>query len=418
MVVLLRWVLIIATAYLVLFSRPLQQVPPAAALFIAGYLASNLFLPWLANRLGDPQSFDTTLVLFDVLAVSLGLVLTQNAGSDFFPVYFLVIFIGALTSRVRVAVGAAVLISLIHFVTLAQFVSTSALLERGYLIRIPFLFAVALFFSFVVSRVRSRQRLARERARERRRAELLSGITHDIKSPLANVQSMAEMLLSGDSGEMTDNQADLVRRIHASVRHVIQLSVNLLDAARIDAGRLGLMPRIANLSMIVDDAVALMRSAAMVKHIDLQYEREADLPLAVFDPIQMERAITNLIDNAIKYTPAGGQVRVSVRNAQGEPVIEVIDNGPGMAPHEIPTLFEKFRRRRQSSSVDGTGLGLFIVKAIIDAHGGTVTMQSQPGAGTTVSLTLPRIARATVESAHPNVVLHPTALRSAITARS
>jgi signal transduction histidine kinase len=416
-VVLLRWVLIIATAYLVVFSRAPHELPPAAGLFVAGYLASNLLLPLLAARLGSPQAFDTTLVLFDVLAVSLGLVLTRNAGGDFFPVYFLVIFVGALTSRLRVAVGAAVLISIIHLATLSEFMSTRELLDQGYVIRIPFLFAVALFFSFVVSRVRGRRRVARVAARERRRAEVLSAITHDIKSPLANVQSMAEILLSGDLGEIPEPQANLVRRMHASVRHVIQLSVNMLDAARIDAGRLGILPRIANLATTADDAVSLIRSAAMVKGVTLHYEREPDLPLAMFDPLQMERVLTNLIDNAVKYTPAGGLVTVRLRSVQGDIVIEVLDNGPGIAPDEIPMLFGKFRRRRQSSAIEGSGLGLFIVKAIVDAHAGQVEMRSKPGSGTTVLVRLPRIERAVLEPAHPNVILHPTALRTAVLSR-
>lgn len=414
MVVLLRWVLIIATAYLVIFSRPPQSLPLAAGLFIAAYLASNLFLPSLARWLGSGETFDATLVLFDVLAVSLGLVLTQNAGGDFFPIYFLVIFVGALSTRLRVAVGAAVLISIIHLATLSEMHSPSALLSSGYLIRIPFLFAVALFFSSIVSRVRGRQRLARQRARERQRAEVLSSITHDIKSPLANVQSMAEMLISGDAGELGAGQADLVRRMHASVRHVIQLSVNLLDAARIDAGRLGILPRIAQLGMTMDDAVLLMRTAALVKGVDLRYQRGADLPLAVFDPLQMERVITNLIDNAVKYTPAGGTVSVSLRGEDGAPVFEVRDNGPGIDPKEIPEVFEKFRRRKQASHIDGSGLGLFIVKAIVEAHGGSIDMQSHPGRGTTVTVRLPRIERSVTDPAAPNVVLHPTALRAAL----
>jgi signal transduction histidine kinase len=414
MLLLLRWVLIIATAYLVIFSGSPHALSASSAIFVAAYLASNLFLPALARWLGSAQAFDTTMVLFDVLAVSLGLVLTQDAGGDFFPVYFLVIFVGALSARLRVAVGAALLISIIHLATLSEIHSPSALLSSGYLIRIPFLFAVALFFSSIVSRVRGRQRVARQRARERQRAEMLSAVIHDIKSPLANVQSMAEILLSGDAGELSAAQADMLRRMHASVRHVVLLSINLLDAARIEAGRLGVLPRIANLGTTVDDAVVLMRTAAIVKGVDLRYERGADLPLAILDPLQMERAITNLIDNAVKYTPAGGVVHVTVRSEDGAPVVEVRDNGIGISPEEIPQLFEKFRRRKQTSHIDGSGLGLFIVKAIVDAHGGSIDMQSRPGQGSTVTVRLPRIERSLLSVEHPNVILHPTALRSAL----
>jgi signal transduction histidine kinase len=382
-------------------------------LFIAIYLFSNLLFPWLAKRPRWTIGFDLMVVLFDVLAASIGLMLTRQTGTDFIPLYFLIIFVAALTARVHVAVGAAVLISLIHLATLSQTVSARHLLMDGYLIRVPFLFAVALFFSSVVARVRHRERVTRARQREQRRAEVLSTITHDIKSPLANVQSMAEMLLGGDAGDLSAAQLNLVRRMHSSVRHVLQLSVNLLDAARIDAGRLGFWPRIAQIANVVDDAVALMRSAAMVKGIDLEYACDKDLPLTVFDALQMERVIANLLDNAIKYTPAGGLVKVRVRKEQGAVAIEVRDNGPGLAPEDIPHLFDKFRRHKHSSAVQGSGLGLFIVKAIVEAHGGTVTMSSTPGAGVSVVVSLPRLERSVLQPMQPNVVLQPS-LRVAV----
>jgi len=393
MVLLLRWLLIVATAYLVVFSRPLAQMPPAVGLFTAIYLGSNLILPWVAPRFGTARAFDIIVVLFDVLAISIGLSLCRDASVDFFPVYFLVVFVGALSDRLGVAVAAASLISVIHLSTLARFMTVSEMIDHGYALRVPFLFTVSLFLSFVVARARGRERAARKRLRQRRRAEVLSAITHDIKSPLANVQSMAEILLDGEAGRLSTAQANFVRRIHSSVRHVIQLSVNLLDAARIDAGRFSLYPRIANIGSVVDDAISLMRSAAVVKGVGLKYQRGSDLPVSVFDSLQMERVVTNLIDNAIKYTPPGGTVTVTTRSEAGQPMIEVSDTGPGIAPEEIPALFEKFQRRRQTGTVEGSGLGLFIVKAIVDAHNGSVEMQSSPGHGTTVSVRLARIQR-------------------------
>jgi signal transduction histidine kinase len=190
--------------------------------------------------------------------------------------------------------------------------------------------------------------------------------------------------------------------------------VNLLDAARIDAGRLGFWPRIAQISNVVDDAVALMRSSAQVKGIELEYSCDKDIPLAVFDALQMERVVANLLDNAIKYTPAGGSVQVRVRKEHGSVAIEVRDNGPGVAPEDIPHLFDKFRRHKHSSAVQGSGLGLFIVKAIVEAHGGKVEMSSAPGAGVAVVVSLPRIERSVLEPMQPNVVMHPTSLRAAI----
>jgi signal transduction histidine kinase len=388
-VLLLRWVLIIATSYLVLFSRPLKDTPPGVGLFVAAYLGSNLLLTTLLRRVRKWPRLDLALVLFDTVAVCTGLALTANAAIDFFPVYFLVIFVGALSEQLRVVVGVAVLISVVHLATLSAFVDFSRLVDGGYILRIPFLFVVALFFGYLVQCVRGQQRAEKARARQRRRTEILSAVTHDLKSPLGVIQSLAGLLLEHDAGALNDQQTDLVRRIHASARRAIQLSVNLLEAARIDAGRLRLQRRPVNVQNIVTDAVALARTASYLKRVTLHVCADPGLPIMVLDAVQAERAVSNLIDNAIKYTPAGGTVNVSARYTLGQLVLEVRDDGPGIPASEIPRLFEKYRRGIESGWIEGSGLGLFIVKAVAEAHGGTVELESGPGRGTAVILRLP-----------------------------
>lgn len=156
--VLVRWVLIIATSYLLLFSRPAAAISPSVGLFIAAYLASNIGLAAILARIHSRRRFDIGVVLFDSVAVSIAIMLTRNAGSDFFPVYFLVVFLGALTQRLGLLVGAAVLISLVHVSTISQFVSPHDLLLNGYMLRVPFLLAVALFFGYEVEGTYQRER--------------------------------------------------------------------------------------------------------------------------------------------------------------------------------------------------------------------------------------------------------------------
>ncbi len=405
---LLRWVLIIATSYLVLFSRPLEAAPPSVGLFVAAYLGSNLLLTTLMRRLRSWQWLDITLVLFDTIAVCTGLALSANASVDFFPVYFLVVFIGALTERLRLVVGAAVLISVVHLFTLSRFVDLPQLISAGYVMRIPFLFVVALFFGYLVQGVRKRERQAKVLARERRRTEVLSVVTHDLKNPLGVIESLAGMLLEHEAGPLNGEQTDLVRRIHASVRRGIQLSANLLDAARIDAGRMKLHRQAANLSVVVEDALALARTAADLKGVSLDFALESILPMIDIDSLQVERLVSNLVDNAIKYTPRGGAVNVSTRCTLGQVILEVRDNGPGIPSAEVPLLFEKYRRGIQSGPIEGSGLGLFIVKAVVEAHGGTVEVESAPGHGTAVTVRFPTPRLDTPEPQSATVELTPS----------
>ena len=386
--VMLRWVLIIATSYLVLFSRPLHQTPPIVALFVAAYLGSNLFLEWVLPRMPSRKAFDIALVLFDTMAVCVGLVLTADGGTDFFPVYFLVVFVGALTERMRLVVGAAVLISVVHLSTLSRFIDLRALMDTGHFLRIPFLLVVALFFGFLVEGTRTRERAEKARERKRRRTEVLTTVTHDLKNPLASIQSLATLLLEHDAGPLNLEQTDLIRRIHANARRVVQLSVNLLNAARIDEGRLTLHTRPVNLSDIIQDSIGLVRTASDLKGVTIRFTPDPGLPTVDVDSLQMERVVSNLLDNAIKYTPAHGTVIVSTHWSLEHLELTIRDNGAGVPPAELPRLFGKYQRGADSNGVEGSGLGLFIVKAIVEAHGGTVEAQSAPGEGTTVTVRL------------------------------
>jgi signal transduction histidine kinase len=389
-VLLLRWVLIIATCYLVLFGRPLTQTSPVAALFVAAYLASNIVLGMIARRVYSQRAFDIGVVLMDTVAVSIGLALTDNASSDFFLLYFVVMFLGALTERLGLVVGAAVLISIVHMTTMARYEGFDHLLTGGYFLRVPFLFVVALFFSHLVENARSREREADDaRAHERMRMEFFSSVSHDLKNPLWIIQSLTGSLLNGEAGELQKGQLLLAQRIHATVRRLLALSCNLLDAARLEAGRLSLQRTPTNVADIVDDAVSLARSASDLKGIALEWSAAPSVPTIYVDFVQLERVLSNLLDNAIKYTPAGGAVTVSIEPEPEGVAIAVRDNGPGIPPAELAGLFQMYERRATPTRVEGSGLGLFIAKAITEGHGGHIDAQSQVGLGTTITIHLP-----------------------------
>jgi signal transduction histidine kinase len=390
-IVLLRWVLIVATSYLVLFSGTDGQARAVVALYIAVYLGSNVALASMGGRWRKIPSFGVTLLLFDILAVSLGLSLSGGFG-DFFPVYFLVVLIGALVQRFAVAVGAAALIAVIDLSTVSRFVSARELIDDGYVLRIPFLIVVALFFGYVVEGSRTRERARRARERKRRRTEALSAVTHDLKNPLAVTQSFATLLLEGSAGPLNPQQSDMVLRIHANVRRVMHLAVNLLEAARIEAHRLVIETRPTDLTDVVSDALALSRSASELKGVTVNLVADRDLPRIAIDSVQMERVVTNLIDNAIKHSPSGSVVNLSVRGLPGRLVLRVQDSGSGIPPNILSGIFENYHRR-SADQPESTGVGLFIVNAIVRAHGGWVDITSVRGSGTTVRVQLPLIRR-------------------------
>lgn len=388
-VIMLRWVLIIATSYLVLFSRPLAETPPSAALFVALYLASNVILSQLVPRLSARSSLDWTVVVLDIVAVAAAMALTNHANSEFFVVYFVVLFLSALTERVGLVALATLLITTTYLYTLSQFVNVSELIDQGYMLRIPFLFAVALFFGHVVQNARAHERAAEEARARALRMELLSAVSHDLKNPLGVIQSLASLMLDGDAGALNAQQTDLTQRIHASARQVNTLALNLIDAERIEAGRLVPQPQLVNLASVVENALLSGRSASQLKGIALRCVVEPELPHAYIDAVQTERVVSNLLANAIKFTPTGGVIEVSVRYRDGRVVLTVSDTGRGIAASELPHVFDKYHREGTNHRIEGSGLGLFIVKAIVQSQGGNVRIDSALGKGTTVTVSLP-----------------------------
>jgi signal transduction histidine kinase len=388
-IVLLRWVLIVATSYLVLFSRPLSEVTPTAALFVAAYLASNVALTELLPRLRSAAVLEWTLMAVDTAALTLALTLAQTTSNDLFVLYFAVLFLSALSERLGLVVGAALLITVAHLYTVARYENLAALLNPGTMLQVPFLFVVALFFGHLVHLARGRERHEEARQARELRLDLLSGVSHDLKNPLGVIESLADLLLDGSAGELNDQQADLTRRIRSSTRQVIALSQNLIDAERIEAGRLLVLRRRASLARVVDDALVIARSASDIKGVALQVSVENGLPSLVMDTVQIARVIANLLGNAIKFTPAGGRVRLHVRAQSDSVQVAVADDGPGIPPEELPRLAERHFRGTRSRGVDGSGLGLFIVRAVVEAHGGTLRIASSVGRGTTVTVNLP-----------------------------
>jgi signal transduction histidine kinase len=398
----MRWLLIIATSYLVIFSRPLSEIDPVAALYVAAYLATGLFWEPIRARFRRPEHLIGAVILFDVLAVTVGLLVAHETSGTFFGLYFLVILISVLGQRLSLVLLASFAAGAVHVGMLSAFTDASHLPLAQYSARLPFLFAVGLSVGHIAEHIRSSQREAFEAGeRERLRVEFISSVIHDLKSPLGVIQVMLEMLSDRASGPLNAKQSDVVRLMETSLRQVLTLSLNFLDASRIEAGHFEINPAVADLPALVDEAVARARTAAEHNKVELEFTGGSDLPPVEIDGAQIERAVSNLIDNAIKYTPATGRIAVSVDRTAADFVISVSDTGRGIAAEEVDGLFRKYQRGSQVDGVVGSGLGLFIVKAVAEAHDGSVDLSSRLGKGTTVSLHIPASrARPRVSLAH------------------
>jgi PAS domain S-box-containing protein len=220
------------------------------------------------------------------------------------------------------------------------------------------------------------------------KSEFVSTVSHDLRAPLTLMRGYATMLSM--VGAMNEQQKDFVRKIHESVEQMTQLVDNLLDLGRIEAG-VGLNLEAVNIESVVQDVSGAYQAQAANKRITLSVDLAGGMRPIEADLTLLRQAVANLVDNAIKYTQAGGRVTLRARQHDGRQIISVEDTGVGIAPTDQARLFEKFYRARRSETLreKGSGLGLAIVKSVAEQHGGRVTVESRLGVGSTFTLDLP-----------------------------
>jgi PAS domain S-box-containing protein len=240
--------------------------------------------------------------------------------------------------------------------------------------RIAFMIDHARLFQEMTDAVRARDRV-------------LAVLSHDLRSPLNVIQMTASMLQDARQERRSENQRwlDLIVR---NAGWMDELIGDLLDLTRIQGGHLTVQRSEQSVAAVVADATDLLEPLATQAGIRLETDVDPDLPLASVDAGRILRAIANLVDNALKFTPRGGTVTVQARRGEGELVISVTDTGPGIPAEQLPHVFDRYW---QASASDrrGTGLGLTIVKGIAEAHGGRVWVESTPGDGTTFFFSIP-----------------------------
>lgn len=224
------------------------------------------------------------------------------------------------------------------------------------------------------------------RRREKFQRELLSTTTHDLKGPLGAILISAEMLTEMSSGQK--QIVDLVLRVASSAQGAINLIDEFLSARRIQEGSLILRPTRQEIGAVLMGVLNDFKPIAAARSIDLSSSVEGEV-FAEVDKLGITRVVGNLLSNALKFTPKKGRVCVSARRQGDEVHIQVTDSGAGMETADVQRLFQRFSRLEKHNEVEGTGLGLFVVKSIVAAHGGKINVTSKVGEGSTFDIILP-----------------------------
>lgn len=250
----------------------------------------------------------------------------------------------------------------------------------------------AQFFYALAQAIEHRAGVVAARRLESMKADFYSMVTHDLRNPAGNVLVSLKMLLAGKAGPLEPKQASLAQLAFRSAEKFVRLINDYLDYAKIDAGYLQLDVAEADLAAVVRSSVEQARTQADVKQQTITLETPESIP-AQIDARKIEQVLDNLISNAIKYTPDHGRISVAITVLEDRATISVADTGSGIAADQVDKLFAKYHRvpGRQVAEIQGTGLGLLIVKEIMTAHDGTVSAESEgvPGKGSVFTLEFP-----------------------------
>ena len=230
---------------------------------------------------------------------------------------------------------------------------------------------------------------------DRAKDEFIGLVSHELRTPLTSIHGYLELIRDPKTGELNAEQRHFIEVIDRNSVRLLQLVGDLLLVAQSDAGELVLAIEDVPLSTLVTECVESALPAAARSNIALALDAEPDLTVSG-DPVRLAQVLDNLVSNAIKFTPAGGRVDVGLTQTEDVIRLEVRDTGIGISETEQANLFTRFYRTKQATeqAIQGTGLGLTIAKAIIEAHHGTITVESTPGKGTTMAVELVAIPAA------------------------
>jgi signal transduction histidine kinase/GAF domain-containing protein len=232
--------------------------------------------------------------------------------------------------------------------------------------------------------------VTKERELDQMKSDFISLVSHELRTPLFSIQGFIRLILDGEVPD-EETQINFLTIVKEQTQHLTDMVDNLLDLSRLEAGLIDLKPETIQIGEIAQQTVAKLRSLAQNKQISVKTHMADNIPSLTADRHWLEHVMTNLLGNAIKFTPEGGQVWILAERQTSDVVVQVIDSGIGIPKEAQKDLFSKFHQVDASMTrrASGTGLGLYIARQIIEAHGGRIWVKSEMGQGSAFSFSLP-----------------------------
>lgn len=272
--------------------------------------------------------------------------------------------------------------------TLTTYAIGTKYIEEPELVALIVLLITAILFIVAAVITRSFERLAEA---NRMKSEFISIVSHQLRSPLSNLKWAIELLMSGRLGKIEEKQTEYFRILKENSGRMGELVSDLLIVSRIETARLPLRKDEFSLENLIRELIKEFESFARASNVEIEFKSEANLPKILADPSRIRLVIENLLDNAIRYVKDSGKVKMLLEKRAQNLYFEIKDNGVGIPKEDQKYIFQKFFRSENvlKYQTQGSGLGLYISKAIIERSAGKIGFKSQEGVGSTFWFTLP-----------------------------
>jgi signal transduction histidine kinase len=352
-IVAVQWLAAIGTSYLVVAVHDRDLTDPLPALVILLCLISAALLQRIPDALFERRLIEPGLLVLDSILILSAIMTSQQIPWDLLILFFFCVFIAAIGENlVQIGVG-CVLLSLVFVTFISPNVVDAVSVNPNFLFRVPFMFAISIFYGHLASQVkREKQRTEKIEEAVRLKRQLVCALAHDIKTPLNVILGHAELLAEPSAPVERLSSFECIRK---NVDRISKLITDFLDVSKLENLKVQGARDLVDMNAIAEEVVLQQLVTAREKNLRLQLDLDEDIAPVVGDTTQLQRALWNLVSNAIKFTPAGGTITVKSQSINKSIAIKVKDTGIGIPADEIPTLFSEFHRLRGAANTEGTG---------------------------------------------------------------
>ena len=390
-IIAVQWLVAIATSYLVIVSHEHNVTDPLPALLVLTCLTSAVLLQRIPETYFERRLIEPGLLVVDSILILGAITTSQEVPWDLLILFFFCVFIAAIGEHI-VQIGVlCVLLSLVFVLFVSPNSVDISTTSPNFLFRVPFMFGISIFYGHLASQVkREKRRTEQIEQAVRLKRQLVCALAHDIKTPLNVILGYAELIAEPSIGYSAPKERlSYLECIRKNVDRIAKMITDFLDVSKLETMKLDGAKDLVQMNVIAEEVVLQQMVTAREKEQVLALELDANLEPILGDFDQLQRVLWNLVSNAIKFTPTGGQITLTSAMTKKNITIKVKDTGIGVAEDELSSLFSEFRRLDGAANIEGTGLGLFIVKTIVESHGGSVAVESELGEGTTFTILLP-----------------------------